>query len=95
MSFDLVHVVRFCTRELLERFNIESCKRGYQVCKGMWEASIVPYRRGNGRGTGLAFSFNIASAFFNHGIVNGIQVLQRAIVKVDLAPSLLDFVQHM
>ena len=50
MNFDLVHVVRFCTREL-ERFSIELCMKGYQVCKGISEASIgeeLPYRRGNG-----------------------------------------------
>ena len=35
----------------MECFSIESCIRGYQVCKGIWEADIaeeLPYRRGNG-----------------------------------------------
>ena len=35
----------------MERFSIESCVKGYQVYKGIWEASIgeeLPYRRVNG-----------------------------------------------
>ena len=75
MNFDLVHVhvVRFCAREL-ERFSIESCMRGYQVCKGIWEASIgeLPYHRGNREVRASLFSFNIASAFFNHSMKGGL-----------------------
>ena len=34
----------------MEPFSIESCTRGYQVYKGIWEASIgeEPHRHGNG-----------------------------------------------
>ena len=50
MNFDLVYVGGSILNKL-ERFSIESCMRGYQVCKGIWEASIaeeLPYRCGNG-----------------------------------------------
>ena len=70
MNFDLVRVVRFCKREL-ERFGIESRMRGYQVSKGIWEASIgeeLPYCRGNGEVRASLFKFNIASAFFDHSM---------------------------
>ena len=45
--------------------------RGYQVCKGIWEASFgeeLPYRRDNGKVRASLFWFNIASAFFNHSM---------------------------
>ena len=74
MNFDLVHVVRFCTREL-ERFSIELCMRGYQVCKGIWEASFgeeLPYRRDNGEVRASLFGL-IIDIYYVTGIGNGIK----------------------
>ena len=49
--------------------------RGYQVYKGIWKASSgeeLPYRRGSGEVRASLFSFNIASAFFDHSIKGGL-----------------------
>ena len=42
--------------EKMERFSVESCVRGYHVCKDIWEASV---------GEELHRFFVVASAFFS------------------------------